>query len=133
MTLPFWTLGTAYEQQGKYHEAVETYEKSIALGGALVISRALIGRAQGKSGDQEQAWNAIRELQVLSKTRRVSIFGFSIIYEGSMEKGLAIETLQKAFGNRETNLIQIKAWPHFGNLRDDPRFQEIERRVGLRP
>jgi len=133
MTLSFWTLGTAYEQQGKYEEAVETYEKGMALGGDLVNSKALIARAQGKSGDRERAWNTIRELQELSKTRRVSIFGFSIIYESSMEKGLAIETLQKAFGNRETNLIQIKAWPHFDNLRDDPPFQEIERRVGLRP
>lgn len=119
-------------QQGKYQEAVETYEKGIALGGALVISRALIARAQGKSGDRERAWAAIRELQELSKTRYVSNFGLAIVYEGLMEKDLAIESLQRGCENRETNLIQIKAWPHFDNLRDDPRFQEIERRVGLR-
>jgi hypothetical protein len=133
MTLSFWTLDTAIEQPRKYQEAVETYEKGIALGGDLVNAKALIARAQGKSGDRERAWNAIRELQVLSKTRRVSIFGFSIIYEGLMEKELALEALQKACEKRETHLIQIKAWPHFDNLRDDPRFQEIERRVGLRP
>jgi tetratricopeptide (TPR) repeat protein len=132
MTLSFWTLGTAYEQQGKYQEAVETYEKGIALGGALVISRALIARAQGKSGDRERAWGAIRELQELSKTRYVCDFGLAIIYEGLMEKDLAIKALERACENRETNLIQMKAWPHLDNLRDDPRFQEIERRVGLR-
>jgi TolB-like protein len=133
MTLSYWTLGTAYEQQGRYQEAVETYEKGIALGGALVISRALIARAQGKSGDRERAWGAIRELQELSKTRYVSGFSLAIVYEGLMERELAIKALESACENRATNLIQMKAWPHFDNLRDDSRFQEIERRVGLRP
>jgi hypothetical protein len=58
---------------------------------------------------------------------------FVIAHEGLMEKELAIESLHKACKNRETNLILIKVWPHFDNLRDDPRFQQVERRVGLRP
>jgi hypothetical protein len=55
-----------------------------------------------------------------------------MVYEGLVEKDSAIEALHRACENRETNLVLIKVWPHFDNLRDDPRFQEIERRVGLR-
>ena len=55
-----------------------------------------------------------------------------IVYDGLGERELAIECLKKARENRDTLIIFMKVWPHFDNLRDDPRFQEIERRVGLR-
>ncbi len=132
MTLCYWTLGTAYEQQGKYREAIEAYEKCIALGGAVGFSRAFIVFVHGKSGERARAWKELRELQELSKTRYIPFVAFVIAYVGLMEKDLAIEALERACDNRETNLILIKVWPHFDDLRDDPRFQEIERRIGLR-
>jgi tetratricopeptide (TPR) repeat protein len=132
MTLCYMTLGTAYEQQGKYREAIEAYEKCIALGGSVALSRAFIGHVYAKTGEREKAWDALRELQELSKTRYVPSVASAIVHDGLMEKDLAIEALDRAYNNRETNLILIKVWPHFDNLRDDPRFQEIERRVGLR-
>ena len=133
MTLCYWILGTAYEQQGKYRDAIETHEKCIALGGAVAFSKVFIGRAYAKSGEREKAWDVLRELQELSKTRYVPRIASAIFYDSLMEKDLAIEALQRACENRETNLVFLKVWPHFDNLRDDPRFQEIERRVGLRP
>jgi len=133
MTLCYWILGTAYEQQGKYRDAIETHEKCIALGGAVAFSKVFIGRAYAKSGEREKAWDVLRELQELSKTRYVPSIASAIFYDSLIEKDLAIEALQRACENRETNLVFLKVWPHFDNLRDDPRFQEIERRVGLRP
>jgi TolB-like protein/Flp pilus assembly protein TadD len=132
MTLCYMTLGVVYEQQGKYREAIEAYEKCIALGGAVAFSKAFIGHVHGKSGEREKAWDELRELQELSKTRYIPSIALVIVYDGLGERELAIESLRKAYENRETNLIMIKVWPHFDNLRDDPRFQEIERRVGLR-
>jgi hypothetical protein len=57
---------------------------------------------------------------------------FVLAYEGLGEHDLAIEALQRACVERETNTVMIKTWPHFDSLRDDPRFQEVERRVGFR-
>ena len=133
MTLCYWTLGTAYEQQGKFREAIEAYEKCIAQGGAVAFSKAFISHVRAQSGEREKAWDELRELQELSKTRYIPSIAFVIVYDGLGERELAIESLRKACENRETNLIMIKVWPHFDNLRNDPRFQEIERRVGLSP
>ena len=121
----------AYEQQGKYVEAVEAHEKGIALGGALAFSTAFISHAYASSGQPEKAWDKLRELQEIAKTRYVPSLAFVIVDEGLREKELAIESLNRACENRETNLVLIKVWPHFDYLRDDPRFQEVERRVGL--
>jgi tetratricopeptide (TPR) repeat protein len=133
MTLCYWTLGTAYEQKGQYRDSIEAFEKCIELGGAVGFSKAFIVYVHGKSGERARALEELRELQELSKTRYISSVAFVIAYVGLMEKDLAIEALERACNNRETNLILIKVWPHFDNLRDDPRFQEVERRVGLRP
>jgi tetratricopeptide (TPR) repeat protein len=132
MTLNYWTLAVAYEQQGKYGEAIEAHEKCIALGGATAFSKAFISHVYARSGEEEKARNKLRELQEMSKTRYVPSMAFVVAYEGLMEKELAIESLNSACENRESNLVLIRVWPHFDYLRDDPRFQEVERRVGLR-
>jgi len=132
MTLSYLTLGTAYEQKGMYAEAIAAYEKGIALGGAVALSKAFIGHVYAKTGEREKAWDTLRQLQELSKTSYVPSFNSYIVYDGLGEKKLAIESLQKACETRDTHLIFIKVWPQFDRFRDDPRFQEIERRVGLR-
>ena len=132
MTLNYMTLGTAYEQQGKYAEAVENHEKHAALGGGVAFAKAFISHAYARAGQPEKAWDKLGELEEISKTRYIPSVAFVIAYEGLREKELAIQFLNKACENRETNLVLMKVWPHFDYLRDDPRFQEVERRVGLR-
>jgi TolB-like protein/DNA-binding winged helix-turn-helix (wHTH) protein/Tfp pilus assembly protein PilF len=133
MMLTYFVLGTAYEKKGLYREAIASFEKGIALGGAVALQKSFIGHAYGSSGDHAKAWEIVGELTELSKSCYVPSFTFAIVYDGLGERELAIEALQKACANRDTDLVMIKGWPHFDNTREDPRFQEIERRVGLRP
>jgi tetratricopeptide (TPR) repeat protein len=131
MTLTYLTLGTAYEQKGMYQEAINAFEKGIALGGALAIQKAFVGHVYAVSGEKAKAREVLCELQDLSKTTYIPSLDFTIVYDGLDEKELAIESLQKAFENRDTHLIFIKVFPQFDRFRNDPRFQATERRVGL--
>ena len=131
MTLSYWTMGVAYEQKGMYEEAVSAYEKCLSLGGAIGYSKAFIAHAYGKSGDRSKALQALRELQEASKSTYIPVLAHVIAYEGLMKKEVALESLHRSCENRETNLVFLKTWPHFDGIRDDPRFGEIERRVGL--
>ena len=132
MTLSYWTLGTAYELIGEYGASIEALEKGIAVGGAIALSKAFIAHVRARMGEKEKAWDAIRELDHLSKIQFVPAMAFAIVFDGLAERNLAIQALNRAYENRETNLVQIKAMPHVDTIRDDPRFEEIERRVGLR-
>lgn len=132
MTLCYWTLGVAYEAKGMYPEARDAYEKCFGIGGTHGYVNSFISRIRVKCGDKAKAWEGVREMKEISKTSYVPSMAFVIAYEGLGEHDLAIEALQQACASRETNLVMIKTWPHFDALRDDPRFQEIERRVGLR-
>jgi len=48
------------------------------------------------------------------------------------EKELAFEYLNKAIEKRHGQMIQLNVDPSFDILRDDPRFDELVRRVGLK-
>ena len=132
MTLSYWTLGVAYEQKGMYKEAIDAYEKCLSLGGAVGYSKAFIAHAQAQSGDRSKALATLRDLQEISKSTYVPVLTQVIVYDGLMEKDLALKALHRSCENRETNLVFLATWPHFDYIRDDPRFQEVERRVGIR-
>jgi tetratricopeptide (TPR) repeat protein len=132
MTLPYMALGTAYGQKGQDAAAIENYEKGIALGGMLALQKGFIGHLRGKSGDRANALKVLRELEELSRTAYVPSVASVFVYDGLGEYNLAIEALERACENRETTLVFLKTWPHFDRIRDDPRFQKVERRVGLR-
>ena len=69
----------------------------------------------------------------LSRTSYVPHLDLLVVYDGLGERELAIDALQKACENRDTDVIFIKVWSQFDKFRDDRRFQEVERRVGFRP
>lgn len=48
------------------------------------------------------------------------------------DKEQAFEYLNKAIEKRQGQMIQLNVEPAFDNLRDDPRFDELVRRVGLK-
>jgi hypothetical protein len=57
----------------------------------------------------------------------------SIIWVGLSDNERALQALEEAFGDREPCLVSLKVEPIFDPLRDDNRFTDMIRRVGLKP
>src|SRR5215469_2884689 len=132
MTLSYVILGTAYAQTGQLSEAITHYEKGIKRGGMLAYQKAFIGWVQAQSGETAKAWKMLHELEQMALTSYVPSMAYAFVYGALGEDHKAIEKLEKACEDRETNLVFLRTWPYLDALRDDPRFQEIEYRVGLR-
>jgi len=132
LTFTYVSLAMAYARKGMFREAMLTNEKSLALGGSPAFHKSAIGHAYASSGDHARAREILRELHQKSEHNYIPFWSLAIVHDGLGEKELAIESLQKALARREAVLVSLKVWPLLDKLRDDPRFQEIERRVGLR-
>jgi adenylate cyclase len=127
-------LGLILEQQGKYAEAIAAFQKAINLfPGGSSVAKAELAHAYAVSGNREAAQKIIVELQELSKNRYVSSFQIAAIYAGLGEKDEVFAWLEKAFAERSDGLVNLNAEQRFDNLRSDPRFTDLVRRVGLVP
>jgi hypothetical protein len=71
------------------------------------------------------------QLEELSKQKYVPAFFIAIIYVGLGEKDQAFEWLEKAYQERNPNLVNLKVQPIFDPIRSDPRFANLVQRVRL--
>ena len=121
-------LGTVYAQQGRYQEAIVEIQKSREGGSD---QRGQLGRVYAISGQQGLAQKLLDELQEESKQKYVSPYYIALIYEGLSDKEQVFRSLEKAYAERDSNIIHLRADPDFESLHADPRFTDLLRRIGL--
>ena len=132
VTLSYLTIGMCYEQKQMYREALQSFQKGIDMGGAYVLLRAFEAHAYGHSGDKAKARGILAEIQDAARHNYVSRGHLAMVYDGLGEKDLEIEALQQAHGDRDPFMIFIGAGYFYDGLHTDPRFRELERKVGVR-
>ncbi len=131
LSFPILVVGTAYEQKGKYEEAILELQKVNRLLGGFPEASGALGHVYATSGKRSEAIKALEELQVMSKQKYVSPLDLAILYTGLGDKEQAFEQLEKAYEDRSGWLINLKVEPRFDPLRTDPRFADMLRRIGL--
>ena len=65
------------------------------------------------------------------KNAYLKSFEIALNYTRLQDKDKAFEYLNKAFEQREPQMTEIKVFPPFKSLRDDPRFKELVKKVGI--
>ena len=73
----------------------------------------------------------IAKLKRLSKHRYVWSFHLAVIYSGLSEKEETFAFLERAYEERNLNLILLKVDQRFDNVCSDPRFTDMLQRIGL--
>ena len=84
-----------------------------------------------RKATQVQADTAAAELNNLSKERYIQPFFHAVIHSGLGENDTAFEYLEKAYGERDSLLPFMKLWLYFDNLRSDPRYDTLLKKIGL--
>ena len=87
--------------------------------------------ALAKSGKRAEAQAVLAELLKISTERYVPPYTIALIYNGLGERDEALAWLARGFEQRDPFMTFLKVEPKWNNLRDDPRFQDLLRRVGL--
>jgi tetratricopeptide (TPR) repeat protein len=130
--IPHWYLVIAYGMKGMPEESISAARKMLDLLGEQISSRKLVlGMAHAFAGNRDEARKIIDEGIALSEKTYVSPFSFAAVYAVLDEKDRAFEWLQKAYEERDHWLYGAKVTPHLDNLRPDPRFKELLKKMGL--
>jgi hypothetical protein len=85
------------------------------------------------SGRREEALKILKELEARNAEGKSSGLFLAGVYAGLGEKDQAFAWLEKDFQQRSGQLPTIAWRLHFDGLRSDPRFQDLLRRMGLKP
>jgi len=129
--MTFWILGLIYRETARYDLAISAGEKGVNLSGGSPLMRAALAQTFAAAGAPEKAIEIADELNELAKQRYVAPHFFAGIYVGLGEHDRAIEYLEKSCAEHCHWLIYLHVDPSMDDLRNDPRFQDLLRRVGL--
>jgi serine/threonine-protein kinase len=127
----YYYLGWTYAQMGRHGDAIEQYQKALPLSKGHTMVRAMLGNAFAQSGQEAEARKILKDLEALRARQYVSPFRFAMVYAGLGEKDQAFEWLNRANDELDLLLIHVNVSPFCDRLRDDPRFDELLRRIGL--
>lgn len=124
-----WFLALSLEQKGRLAESIEKFDKAFSLG-AGPPCRALLGRAYALAGERAKAESILEELKTLSHQQYISPFDIAVVYAGLGDLTSTFQLLEQAYQQRVFRIIEL-TFPMFDNLRPDPRWQDLVRRIGL--
>jgi serine/threonine-protein kinase len=127
-----YVLGQVCESQGRHAAAVATFQAARPLLNESAELLAGLARALARAGDPAAAGELFEQLRSSGTTRYVSpvLTAQVLLALGRQSEGLA--ALAEALEVRACDLMWLRMQSAFDELRDDPRFQVIERQVGLR-
>lgn len=126
-----YVLGQVYLADGMYTEAIALSESSLQGDPTSQFSLRDAGYAYAKSGRRHDAEEVIKRFKDLAKTRYVMSYWVASIYAALGDKESAFVELEKALAEHDWGLHRLKVDPFMDPLRDDPRFKDLIRRMGL--
>ena len=126
-----WLLGMAYEQKRQYEDARSEFQKARRLAPRNSAILESLGEIAALSGRKKESLEILRELNQLSKQEFVSPYNLALLNVALGDKDRALDSLQEAYAQRDSNIIYLKLDPALQSIRSDARFQELLRRIGL--
>jgi TolB-like protein/Tfp pilus assembly protein PilF len=123
-------LAEAYVQKGDFSSAIVTIER-IRESANDPLTLSTVGYVFAKSGEHQKAHEILNELEKRSNQEHVPALSFAQIYAGLGDNEQALAWLEKAYDERSVWITFSKVDPRFDPLRSDPRFQDLQRRIGF--
>ena len=124
-------MGYAYLQQGRHQEAINVLQRAVAVAGGRDLSRLGLAYIYAVAGKKTEARKLLEEFLVQAKASNLRPFYTALVYVGLGEKDRALQWLQKAYEQRDELIINLHIDPRMDDLRSDPRFVALLKKVGL--
>jgi TolB-like protein/tetratricopeptide (TPR) repeat protein len=124
-------LGRAYLQRAAYAEGIGEFRKALQLSDGDTNELAALGLALATSHQEAEARKIVEQLKERSQQTYVQPMWVAVIYLALGDKDQAFDWMQRAYDDRSAWLVYLKVDPLFDSVRQDGRFTDLLRRVGL--
>jgi Tfp pilus assembly protein PilF len=121
-------LGIAYGSRGLYPAAIAETREAIKLNYA---GQGYLGLWLAKSGQRDAAVKLLSELNQQAAAAYVPDHAFALIYLGLGNKEEALNRLDKEMSDRTEVVSYIAVAPEVDDLRSEPRFKAMLKRLNL--
>jgi TolB-like protein/DNA-binding winged helix-turn-helix (wHTH) protein len=130
--LEHYYLGIGYEGTGKGLEAISEYQQAVEISGGDQDATAALAHAYAGIGKKSETRKILSDLERKSARSYVSPYLIATVYASLDEKDKAFEYLEKACREKSLDLSwHWNADARLDNLRSDPRFEALARRMTL--
>jgi serine/threonine-protein kinase len=127
--MPHMIAASAYIEKGMFAEAIVESRKEFELTGGNIYPFGTYALA--KSGRYEEARAGLDELFRSSGTKSLSPYNIALIYNGLEMTDKTFEWLEKGYEGRDPKMTFMKVDPKWNNLRNEPRFLDLMKRLNL--
>jgi len=130
-----WYLGhmilcQVYQAKGQLSEAVGECQRARELNDDPYVL-AFLARVYAASGKTDEAIKVLGRMNEIAKQRYLPAYGFAEAYGGLGDKDRAFQWLERSLQDRAWDITYLNVDPLMDNLRSDPRFAELVRRLGV--
>ena len=123
--------GMAYLYKGMNEEAVNAARNAEKFSAGEPRILAIAGYVYGRAGRRDEARRLLKKLGELSKGKSIPASYLAFVYAGLEEKDEAFARLEQAYQQHESELVGLRVHPMYDPLRNDPRFQDLLRRMNF--
>jgi tetratricopeptide (TPR) repeat protein len=124
--------GWALAAMGRTADAVGQLEEALRMGGLDVLANASLAWAHALQGDGAKAAELLGLLLEQRKERYVDCCFFAFIHAALGNRSEALDWLERAHEERSHWLVLLAVDPKLDPLRQEPRFLDLIRRVGIK-
>lgn len=125
----YFGLGLVLLQQERFDEAIAALQTAVQKEPGNVFSMAALIYGLGYAGQKKEARRHLDEL--LKKYEYVPCWFKAMAWIGLNDKERALQALEEAFRNHEPCMVSLKVDAIFDPLRQEERYKDLVRGVGL--
>jgi serine/threonine protein kinase/Tfp pilus assembly protein PilF len=133
----YWLRGAIYLSEGEYDNAVNELKKAVSLGGRQIVM-ADLGGAYGLAGRNDEAKAILGQLLEMRQREYVPAICMARIYSRVGEADQAIDWLEKAFDEKNGEMVFLKGEidgaaqdDSLKSLGNDPRVINLLQKMNL--
>jgi eukaryotic-like serine/threonine-protein kinase len=123
-------LGASYLKKGRTTECIANLEKAVELSNRDV-GLSELGYGYAVTGKRAEANAIVKELEEMYTRNESNGYYVAGVYAGLGDKDKAFEWLEKDMQTKSGNISNIRWAIPFESLRDDPRYKDLLKRMGL--